>query len=128
MSSTYSCISCLLVSPSSCHNIKHLHACISADRYPISIAKALVQEGNDTWFSISKGSRQVLWKEAIFEIEQKFMKISRGTTRSLTAQVIHQSLIVASLPYLLTLKSLSRDLSFSLQNHVQTEIFSDFSV
>ncbi|KAI3892048.1 hypothetical protein MKX03_030882 [Papaver bracteatum] len=58
----------------------------SHHRYPISIAKALVQEGNDTWFSISKGSRQVLWKDAIFEIEQKFMKISHGTTRSLTTQ------------------------------------------
>ncbi|KAI3918570.1 hypothetical protein MKX01_041890 [Papaver californicum] len=58
----------------------------SHHRYPISIAKALVQEGNHTWFSISKGNRQVLWKDAICEIEQQFMKISRGTTRSLTTQ------------------------------------------
>ncbi|OVA02476.1 SH2 domain [Macleaya cordata] len=54
--------------------------------YQISIAKRLVQEGTDAWDSISKGNHQVLWENAVFEIEQQFMKISRCTTRCLTGQ------------------------------------------
>ncbi|KAJ4958296.1 hypothetical protein NE237_025407 [Protea cynaroides] len=58
----------------------------SHHRCQILIAKQLVQEGAQVWKSISQNSHQVLWDNAIFEIEDQFIKISRCRTRFLTEQ------------------------------------------
>ncbi|XP_042515838.1 SH2 domain-containing protein A-like [Macadamia integrifolia] len=55
-------------------------------RFQILIAKQLVQEGAQVWNSISQNSLQILWDNAILEIEEQFMRISRCRTRCLTEQ------------------------------------------
>ncbi|KAL5973705.1 hypothetical protein ACLOJK_030361 [Asimina triloba] len=60
-------------------------------RHQILAAKALVQEGIDTWNSITWNSMaqsnvQVLWKIAVQEIDKKFMKISHCSSRGLSVQ------------------------------------------
>ncbi|KAK8950491.1 hypothetical protein KSP40_PGU009931 [Platanthera guangdongensis] len=53
-------------------------------RYPILISKQLVHEGNDTWNSICQNGSCSLWTTAAFEINKRFMSISRSTTRGLS--------------------------------------------
>ncbi|KAF8398119.1 hypothetical protein HHK36_017044 [Tetracentron sinense] len=57
------------------------------ERYQILIAKRLVEEGINCWNLISQHHHLVLWENAVFEIEEQFMKISQCTTRALSEQV-----------------------------------------
>ncbi|KAF8391126.1 hypothetical protein HHK36_023427 [Tetracentron sinense] len=54
--------------------------------YQILIAKRLVEEGINCWNLISQHHHPVLWENAVFEIEEQFMKISQCTTRGLSEQ------------------------------------------
>ncbi|GMH24243.1 hypothetical protein Nepgr_026086 [Nepenthes gracilis] len=55
-------------------------------RHQILIAKRLLEEGEGAWNLISQNSHHVQWENAVFEIEEQFMKISCCSIRSLTQQ------------------------------------------
>ncbi|XP_068634618.1 SH2 domain-containing protein B-like isoform X2 [Aristolochia californica] len=63
-----------------------LYTGCSHNRNQIIIAKGLVQEGTETWNSIPRNTHEALWKNAAREIERRFMKISRCSSRSLSGQ------------------------------------------
>ncbi|KAF6135542.1 hypothetical protein GIB67_015395 [Kingdonia uniflora] len=72
------------------NNLAHqvsLYTGCSHHKYQISMTKRLIQEGTSTWTLISHSNQQVLWENAVVEIEEQFMKISRCNTKSLTGQV-----------------------------------------
>ncbi|CAN6486883.1 unnamed protein product [Victoria cruziana] len=58
----------------------------SHNRHQILIAKRLIQEGNRTWNLLSQNGHQVLWRNAIFEVERQFLRISQSVNRSLSFQ------------------------------------------
>ncbi|KAF3781128.1 hypothetical protein EJ110_NYTH22160 [Nymphaea thermarum] len=58
----------------------------SHNRHQILIAKRLIQEGNRTWNLLSQNGHQVLWRNAIFEVERQFLRISQSVNRSLSIQ------------------------------------------
>ncbi|XP_010274602.1 PREDICTED: uncharacterized protein LOC104609879 [Nelumbo nucifera] len=60
-----------------------LYTGCSHHQYQISISKRLVQEGTNAWNLISQNKHQVLWENAVFEIEEQFMKISGCSSRGL---------------------------------------------
>lgn len=63
-----------------------LYAGCTHHRYQIMMTKQLIQEGMNTWHSISGDSPSVLWNHAVPEINKRFMKISHSTTRSLSGK------------------------------------------
>lgn len=58
----------------------------SHHRHQIMIAKKLLEEGETAWNVISQNSHRVHWDNAVFEIEEQFMRIANSSTRSLTQQ------------------------------------------
>ncbi|XP_054816947.1 SH2 domain-containing protein A-like [Prosopis cineraria] len=52
----------------------------------ISIAKRLIEEGILVWKTLSQNNYNIQWESAVYEIEEKFMKIARCSSRSLTLQ------------------------------------------
>lgn len=59
----------------------------AASRDQILMARKLIQEGEETWTSISDSGHQVLWNNASEEIERRFLKITRSS-RSLSKEVL----------------------------------------
>lgn len=55
------------------------------------MSKQLIAEGTDTWNSMSGNCHNVLWTNAVPEINKRFMRISRSTTRSLSGKVVYFS-------------------------------------
>lgn len=51
------------------------------------IAKKLLEEGEKAWNLISQNSNRVQWDNAVFGIEEQFMRIACCSSRSLTQQV-----------------------------------------
>ncbi|CAO2829515.1 unnamed protein product [Amaranthus hypochondriacus] len=58
----------------------------SHHRYQIMIAKKLLEEGEKAWNLISQNSNRVQWDNAVFGIEEQFMRIACCSSRSLTQQ------------------------------------------
>lgn len=63
-----------------------LYAGCSHHRYQILMSKQLIKECADTWNSISGNCHSVLWRNAVPEINKRFMRVSRSTTRSLSGK------------------------------------------
>ncbi|CAA7393220.1 unnamed protein product [Spirodela intermedia] len=61
-----------------------LYAGCRHHRYQILIAKQLINEGNDSWRSVSRNDNRVLWSDLIPEIDRKFRKISCSISRGLS--------------------------------------------
>lgn len=53
------------------------------------MSKQLIEEGNDTWNTISGSNFRVLWTDAVPEINKRFMEISHSTIRSLSGKVVN---------------------------------------
>nr|XP_019705286.1 SH2 domain-containing protein A isoform X3 [Elaeis guineensis] len=53
-----------------------LYAGCSHHRYQILISKRLLQEGVDTWNSITRNSHHVLWTDVVPEIDKRFRNIA----------------------------------------------------
>ncbi|XP_038975301.1 SH2 domain-containing protein A-like [Phoenix dactylifera] len=53
-----------------------LYAGCSHHRYQILISKQLLQEGVDTWNSITQNSHHVLWTDAVPQIDKRFRNIA----------------------------------------------------
>ncbi|KAL0001483.1 hypothetical protein SO802_015264 [Lithocarpus litseifolius] len=67
------------------HQVSLYSGC-SHHRHQISIAKRLIEEGTKAWSLISQNNHYIRWENAVFEIEEYFMKIARCSSRSLTQQ------------------------------------------
>ncbi|XP_034933531.1 SH2 domain-containing protein A isoform X2 [Populus alba] len=63
-----------------------LYSGCSHHRRQIVISKRLIEEGTKFWNSISQNNRHIQWENVIFEIEERFMRITCSSTRSLTEQ------------------------------------------
>ncbi|XP_038982447.1 SH2 domain-containing protein B-like isoform X2 [Phoenix dactylifera] len=56
-----------------------LYAGCSHHRYQILISRRLLQEGADTWNSITQNNCHVLWKDAVPEIDKRFRNIAHSS-------------------------------------------------
>ncbi|XP_065029568.1 SH2 domain-containing protein A-like isoform X1 [Musa acuminata AAA Group] len=63
-----------------------LYSGCSHHRNQILVSKHLVQEGDDTWNSISRKNQRALWMDAISEINNKFMMVANSASRPLSGQ------------------------------------------
>ncbi|KAJ7948824.1 SH2 domain protein A [Quillaja saponaria] len=67
------------------HQVSLYSGCLH-HKNQILIVKRLVEEGTKAWNMISQHNHPVLWENAVYEIEEKFMKIACCSSRSLTQQ------------------------------------------
>jgi len=58
----------------------------------------LIEEGTKAWSLISQNNHYIRWENAVFEIEEYFMKIAHCSSRSLTQQVSSSSFSYPSFP------------------------------
>ncbi|WOL16681.1 hypothetical protein Cni_G25469 [Canna indica] len=63
-----------------------LYSGCSHHRNQILISKQLVQEGDETWISISRNKQRALWIDTIPEINKKFVTIANSSSRPLSGQ------------------------------------------
>ncbi|KAJ7981916.1 SH2 domain protein A [Quillaja saponaria] len=67
------------------HQVSLYSGC-SHHKNQILIAKRLIEEGTKAWNVISQNNNPVPWENAVFEIEEQFMKIACCSSRTLTQQ------------------------------------------
>lgn len=57
-------------------------------RNQILLAKRLIKDGTNLWKVMSPNNHHIPWENAVYEIEEQFMKIASCCSRSLSPQVI----------------------------------------
>ncbi|CAI8606889.1 unnamed protein product [Vicia faba] len=67
------------------YHVSHYSGC-SHHGNQILISKRLIEDGTNLWMAMSPNKNHVPWERAVYEIEEKFMKIASRGSRSLSRQ------------------------------------------
>ncbi|KAI5420344.1 SH2 domain-containing protein A isoform X1 [Lathyrus oleraceus] len=67
------------------YHVSHYSGC-SHHRNQILISKRLIEDGTNLWMAMSPNKNHVPWERAVYEIEEKFMKIASCGSRSFSHQ------------------------------------------